>query len=113
MTTFEDYAAHGTTELDHLWDATHRAALADQLRKVYEESARNADDFNWHTVARRFADDVLTSVTWQLHGEVCDCDCKHCTVWSEIYSWLEDGDYEQRPYTLAELVAMWQDYTHA
>ena len=61
-------------------------------------------------VAEQGNDDQLMAIVTQVHGRVCDCDDKHCTRWSEIYDWLYDGDYENRQYTLAELVTDWKEY---
>jgi hypothetical protein len=54
----------------------------------------------------------LVALAHAIHGEVCDCDDKGCTVESDMYAWLEAGDAGEGR-TVADLAAEWRDYAQA
>ncbi len=101
--------------VDCLWDATHVANLTAQIATMFAEddstTALEAETPDFAEIARDMADEIFDSVACALHGEVCDCDDKRCTVESDMRDWLAGGSYEQRPYTIAELAAEWREYS--
>lgn len=34
----------------------------------------------------------LLNIAHLMHGELCNCDDKTCTLEGELYDWLHDGD---------------------
>ncbi len=113
-TAFDEYAAPGTTELDCMGFISAPGILERQLAEMWREEASHIPDDveepDFHDKAQNIIDDILRSITWKLHGEVCDCDSKRCTLWSEIHDWLADGDFNLQPYMLVELVTEWKAY---
>jgi hypothetical protein len=101
--TFDRYAAPGTMPVDMIWIVNYPATVADQIRDMVPGPDAVDDD------VVDMAAEIVASVATAIHGEVCDCDDKTCETTGEIRDWLKDGSFDQRPYTLAELVSMWND----
>jgi len=55
-------------------------------------------------------DEAVLDIAKRIHGEVCDCDDKNCTITGEIYDWLVMGDVtpDNAP-PLQELVDEWNE----
>ncbi len=111
---FDDYAVHGSVEIEHLGYIGNSAVLVRQMREMWQESGdpdQKEPDFN--DLANQYIDEVVESVTNQIHGEVCECDDKRCPTPTEIADWLREGSFELEPaaHTLEKLVAAWREYT--
>ena len=64
------------------------------------------------TTTMQEIDERLLSLSREIHGEVCGCDNKRCTVTGEIYDWLESGDGGEGR-AMADLVTEWQELDNA
>ncbi len=59
-------------------------------------------------VIKEVTREVLRDIADAMHIEICGCDDTRCTLEWEIYEWLYPGAFDDRPYTIAELVAEWE-----
>ncbi len=104
-------------------DETKRQS--DYLREVHGYSLRDvvtvAIDRLYHQVRENEEasmldeygfDTRLLALAEAIHGEVCGCDNKRCTLTGEIYDWLYSGDVDDDA-TVDDLVAEWREYNAA
>ena len=54
-------------------------------------------------------DPKLVALTREIHGEVCGCDDKRCTLHQRIYDWLAEGDLSDNP-SVDDLVTEFREY---
>ena len=73
------------------------------IDRMYTQEATMTDEYGFDT--------RLLALAEAIHTEVCGCDSKRCSLVSEIYDWLTDGDTDDM--SVDDLVAEWREYTAA
>ena len=105
--SFFDQYLPNANHFDYLWAIAH----PNKLREEIEGGLSPEDHRKLDYIIDTIIDEITLFATWQIHGIICDCDDRNCSYPEEIRSWLVDGDYDIRPYTLEELVDEWNEYT--
>lgn len=53
----------------------------------------------------------LSKIAELMHGELCNCDDKYCTLENEIFNWLYNGDAENLTEAdVPDLIGEWREY---
>lgn len=80
---------------------TYREIVSIGVDRIYAEWQRSNMDNE--------TEERLLSIARQMHGDLCDCDDKRCTLTGEIYDWLVEGDLDDNP-SVEQLVSEWREY---